>query len=82
MRTIPQHVCGAIPPHMLDWVAAQSADRGAHARATIEHTREIATERARARSSGLLPLSRKLYRRGNGATSTTRSMSLTCRASS
>src|SRR5436190_9492364 len=48
MRTISQYVCGVIPPHMLDRVAAQSADRGAHAQATLEHTREIATERARA----------------------------------
>ena len=47
MRTIPQTVCGAIPPHMLERIAAHGADPGTAAQATIAHMREIARERAR-----------------------------------
>jgi Zn-dependent metalloprotease len=47
MRTIPQYVCGVIPPHILNRVAEQTADEGADARATLEHMRELASERAR-----------------------------------
>ena len=48
MRTITQHVCGVIPPHILTRVAEQT-DHTAHdaARTTLEQMRALATERAR-----------------------------------
>ena len=48
MRTITQHVCGVIPPHILTRVAERT-DHTAHeaARTTLEQMRELATERAR-----------------------------------
>ncbi|HYI09740.1 MAG TPA: M4 family metallopeptidase [Thermoanaerobaculia bacterium] len=48
MRTIPQHVCGVIPPHILARMAERTRDPvGDDARTTIEHMREVATGRAR-----------------------------------
>jgi len=48
MRTITQHVCGVIPPHILTRLAEQT-DHTAHAAArnTLEQSRELATGRAR-----------------------------------
>jgi Zn-dependent metalloprotease len=48
MRTITQHVCGVIPPHILTRVAERT-DHTAHeaARTTLEQMRELATDRAR-----------------------------------
>ena len=51
MHTIPQYVCGVIPPHISDRIAAQTAGRGADARKTLVHMREIAAERARTLAS-------------------------------
>ncbi len=45
MRTITQHLCGVIPPHILERLAARSADQGAAAKATLAQTREIAAGR-------------------------------------
>lgn len=46
MQTIPQHVCAVIPPHMMERVAAQTADEASHdARATLEHMHELASGR-------------------------------------
>jgi len=48
MRTIPQHLCGVIPPHILTRVAEQTVDAASHdARSTLEHMRELATGRVR-----------------------------------
>jgi Thermolysin metallopeptidase, alpha-helical domain/Thermolysin metallopeptidase, catalytic domain len=47
MHTIPQAICGVIPLHMLQRVAARADDEaGRHARATLEHMRELASGRA------------------------------------
>jgi Zn-dependent metalloprotease len=47
MRTIPQYICGVIPPHILTRVAAHTSDEASGtARATLEHMRELATGRA------------------------------------
>jgi len=48
MRTLTQHVCGVIPPHILTRVAEQT-DHTAHeaARSTLEQSRELASGRAR-----------------------------------
>src|SRR5688500_3857243 len=45
MKTIPQIVCGVIPPHILTRVAKRAGGRGEDARATLEHMREVATGR-------------------------------------
>ena len=46
MRTIPQHVCAVIPPHILTRVAEQTVDETSHdARATLEHMHELASGR-------------------------------------
>lgn len=57
MRKVPQYVCGVIPPHILDRVAAQTAGPENHARATLEHMREVATERAQTLIDGPHPVS-------------------------
>lgn len=47
MNTIPHYLCGVIPPHMLSRIARQRAgDAPEDARATLEHMRELATDRA------------------------------------
>lgn len=49
-RTIPHYVCFVIPPHILTRIAGQtdvpSDEASAHARATLEHMREMATGQA------------------------------------
>ena len=46
MKTIPQFVCGVIPPHMLAWVAShETVEASGNARATLEHMHELATGR-------------------------------------
>jgi Zn-dependent metalloprotease len=53
MHTIPQVVCGVIPPHILKRVAGQTnSEASENARATLEHMSELATGRAHT----LLPL--------------------------
>ena len=48
MTTIQHAVCGVIPSHMLERVAADTTiEASEHARATLEHMRELATGRAR-----------------------------------
>jgi Zn-dependent metalloprotease len=48
MRTIPHHLCGVIPPHILDRVAEHSAGEEADdARSTLEQMRELERERMR-----------------------------------
>jgi Zn-dependent metalloprotease len=48
MNTIPQVLCGVIPPHILGRVAEQrGVEAGEHARATIEHMRELSAGRTR-----------------------------------
>lgn len=58
MHTIPQVVCGVIPPHMLTRVAADhNREASANARATLEHMRELAGDRATLlQSTSLAPL--------------------------
>ena len=46
MGTIPQYICGVIPPHILSRVAALSTEASGTARATLDHMRELATGRA------------------------------------
>ena len=48
MKTIPHHVCGVIPPHILDRVAEHSAGEAADdARSTLQQMRELERERMR-----------------------------------
>jgi Zn-dependent metalloprotease len=43
MKTIPQFVCGVIPPHMLARVAShETVEANGNARATLDHMRELA----------------------------------------
>jgi Zn-dependent metalloprotease len=47
MRTIPQYICGVIPPHILSRLAAHTSNEASGtARATLDHMRELATGRA------------------------------------
>ena len=56
MRTIQHQLCGVIPPHILTRLAEQT-DHEAHdhARATLEQTRELASERTRGLVQGTAP---------------------------
>jgi len=45
MTTIPHHLCGVIPPHILDRVAQHSGDAADDARSTLEQMHELARER-------------------------------------
>jgi Zn-dependent metalloprotease len=56
MRNISHHVCGVIPPHILAKMAEQTEhEAGDDARSTLEHMRELATERVRTFREGGAP---------------------------
>jgi Zn-dependent metalloprotease len=56
MRNISHHVCGVIPPHILAKMAEQTEhEAGDDARSTLEHMRELATERVRTFIEGGAP---------------------------
>jgi len=56
MRNISHHVCGVIPPHILTKMAEQTEhEAGDDARSTLEHMRELATERVRTFMEGGAP---------------------------
>lgn len=52
MTTIPHHICGVIPPHILDRVAQHSDDAADDARATLKQMRELARDRTRSFVAG------------------------------
>jgi len=56
MRNISHHVCGVIPAHILAKMAEQTEhEAGDDARSTLEHMRELATERVRTFMEGGTP---------------------------